>query len=722
MSFSDLPIINPITGKLYSQDFKNFRKENPLAGIPLYNPEITREFQEKFRESEIMILEAQTGAGKSVAAPIHVAGLYGFTKKIAMSEPRTVNAFNITTTLAKQLDVKPGEYVGYLTGAGSKVSKDTKFFVMTDALLFQSLLHNPEAYDIVIIDEFHERNINIDMCLAIIKRYYKAVYKEREFQAWKDSLRSLTIKERYEQEKEESDYRKERRESLKMGQYIPKNWQNPTKFLLLSATIDSGKYIKYYSDFKVTHMFVSGRTYPIRDVFIDELRKEPSLQTLTSDPEDIKLLINYIITTQPPGDILTFLPGKADILAAISTFSLKYPDFLVGGIFRGAPEKEIEKLTSATRYKELGFRGRLLFATNIAETGITINGLKYVIEIGTEKKIKTYEDYIQLTSSTIPRSSAKQRCGRVGRTEPGTCYHLYTKQSLESFQPSGKPAIFSENLENLLIVLLNRIKSIDELKLFLTRDIPDPLTDDDLDPILLQYFSDGMIYEGTLSYKGELIVASGLEYKYGRLLLLSFEYEIPTLITPIIAILSGGSFKDYFTTNKGPDKYRNPYGEPHAILLFFGEHFRTLRKLSKKPEGFKMFEEQFESLKNFTENPEGLRTYAEENLLNFTLLKEIIPKIQDIEKKINDFVKSYKDKANKNPFHFTWKMPISDFKGDDLDKVHEKVTAVFRGSIQIPCNLCSLRTIIQIRFRSPNSTPGTWFDHRFHIQAIDGWI
>lgn len=644
-------IINPITAKLYSDEFKKFKKNEKFFSIPMFQPEIVTEFKEKFAGSDVLILEAQTGAGKSVVAPYHVADMYGFKKKIAMSEPRTVNAVNIAGTLSAQVDSKVGEYVGYMigssaTGSGNKTSKNTKITVMTDALLFQQMTKDLEAYDIIIIDEFHERNVNIDMCLAIIRKYLRMIKREREYWEWRDSLSNLTPQERFSQEvyeyKKIKDYKEYIETYEESGFRRPRDYKNPVKFLLLSATIYAQKYLDYYGEFNVSHMFVAGRSYPIKDFFIEDLFGGNLPEPGTEVDLTIEKLFSHEYET---GDVIVFLPGKADIMDYVGRYTGKYEGVLVGGIYRGAPDKEVETLISAVKYKELGYKRRLLFATNIAETGVTIDGLQYVIETGTEKRLISRSGYNELSSQNIAKSSAKQRCGRVGRTSPGTCFHMYSRQTFEEFKGLGRPAIYNENLENLLIKLLVDIRDVNALEDFLINEIPDRLDRVDVETVILRYYHDRIIADGLISVEGKIVASLGLDYKWGLLILQSFMYEIQDVMIPIVAVLSGCStLKEYLINKKDIEKYRNKLGDPLAAFMIYDDMITG----GKVNEGFVPLM--------------GL---------------EVIRKIKDIVDKINSATKEIKDQYKRIDFIGTWRIAIEKFKGEDLDTVIERIASVF---------------------------------------------
>lgn len=678
-------MINPLTGKLYS---KNYGKLN-LSSIPLNQPDVVKQLEELFLEADVLILEAETGAGKSVMAPVHIARIAGPSKKIAMSEPRTVNAVNIATTLGKLFDDEVGGYVGFMTGEKVKMSKRTKFTVMTDALMFQRLLSDPEEFDVVLIDEFHERNVNIDMCLAIIKRYYKAIKDAREFEEWRTLQRKKTIKERLENYDEEREYIEKYRENIGS---IPKRLKNPTKFVLLSATIDPKKYLHYYKDCNVKHMFVKGRSFPVEDVFLDDLG------IVDVNPETMYIVLDKIIREYPLGDVIVFLPGKKEILDAITTVKPKYGDqYMIGGVYRGSPDTE--GIIKATKFVELGFEGRIIFATNIAETGITIDGLKYVIETGTEKKITAEKDYNELASQMISFASAKQRCGRVGRSSPGTCFHLYNKDDLAGFKKQTLPAIYSENLMNLLLSLMNVINNVDELIMFLTRDLPDPLDKSDIDLVIYRFYKDLVVSGNLITFRGSFMASLAMDYYLSALVLKSFEYNIETLMVPIVAVYSIGNFSDFFTDSRAIVGYRNRYGEPYAIAMFY---INIAEELTKK---------------------DKLKNYCTENKLNYDNVSQIQSTIDGIVKKINAFAKERKEITEKfiketgliySPK--MWKNPIEDFEGETLETYGKLISAVFYSvyrnyAIYIPYER-SYRTLSDIKIDLQGIGPLIDISHR----------
>jgi len=639
-------MINRVTGTIYSEAYREFQKNEKFFSIPMFNPEVEREFCEKLDNSDILILEAQTGAGKSVVAPIHAIKHYGYTKKIAISQPRTINVTNIAATLAKQLDDKVGNYVGYTTGSGTKVSAKTKCFLMTDAILFQQLFKDIEEYDIVIIDEFHERNTNIDMCLGLIKRYYEEVAIERKYRTWLETLGKMSLRERVSQETEEYLRKKER---LNVERTV--NWKNPTKFILLSATIDYKIYMDYYRNFNISYMFVAGRSYPITDIFLDEIG---DIRAGTDAIVNTNSVIEKLLSNDPygPGDILVFCSGKAEIIAFIDRYS-HLDGLLVGGIYRGVDEKVQELLTDSKKYRDAGYSRRLIFATNIAETGVTIDGLKFVVDMGIANNVETYDTFLDLSAGSIPISAIKQRCGRVGRTAPGTCFHMYGREVLKSTQITSTPAIYREPLKNLILKLMLTIGDTDYVTTFLTETLIDKLLYEEVAAAIYDLHMNEFLLGTGMTSTGFFVANLGIDYMYMVLIANSFRYKLQNVIIPICAFMMSATLKDFVVGNTGMNKYRNDYGEPLAYFMLYVQLHHDYFPLNK-----------WERSK-----------YCEYHDLSGAQIADAELKLKDLVKKIGDGIKVLKSRGEKED---EWRIEIDDFeKFGEKDELGKKINIIF---------------------------------------------
>jgi len=643
--------LNPLTGLPYSDKYKELEEKS--KELPVTRPEILAEFKQKLIENDVLIFMATTGAGKSVRVPIEAFKTFKYRANIGMTEPRTLNTHNIAHRLADGLDVPIGSYVGYKYSFDEKLSPQTKLLVMTDALMVNNLLDDPEKYDLVIIDEVHERNINIDIILMIIKRYLLRFY-EYTLQEQELSEYGVTLEEILNRSKAVAELQRKVEKHLVWKPMRRK----PVKFLLLSATIKLSDYLNYFNTIpgvKVNYMFVKGRTKPIIERYMEDIypngfryRKRTKLISKKYE-EPLKALLKMLLThpDHKKGDILVFLPTKKKIDVMIKEFTNFYEkvgrpgNLLAIGLFRGMKNQELA--TSSTLYKQKGYTRKLVFATPIAETGVTVDGVIYVIETGVANHV-TLDQKTGITYSKvgyITKASATQRCGRVGRTQPGICFRLYTKDTFANqFPDNDIPEILRTNLFNNLLKIINTMQSIQTTERVLKEFLSPP--DPEIVKIYMnKMYRDGILVNDYFTDFGKVIYSFQMDYDLSLLLAKSFMYKVPHLMIPIVALMmsSGKNVKNCFidkeelleqedeepvdelTPETVREYYRNPYGDPIVYLKLF-KHFYTDFFLNnyKEPRNKYIF---------------NLKEWCTENMLNFGVFETVVDDMKDIEKTIN---------------------------------------------------------------------------------------
>ncbi|EWH11242.1 ATP-dependent helicase HrpB [Catenovulum agarivorans DS-2] len=338
------------------------------------------ELQRLLTRQQNVVLQAEPGAGKSTAVPLFLLQapwLRG--KKIVMLEPRRVAAKSIAHFLANQLGEQVGQTVGYQVRNEHKISKQTRLEIVTEGVLTRRLQNDPELSDVglIIFDEFHERSIHADLALML----------------------ALEVQEAY-------------RDDLKM--------------LVMSATIDTNQVSSYLNDAPV--MQVAGRTFPVEVRYAGK----PSGYLAESVIKQLQLVL-----ADDSGDVLVFLPGQADINRCIALAEQRLENTVKLLPLYGALPLAQQELVLHKRVKEQA--RRVIFATNIAETSLTIDGITCVIDSGLEK-VLTYDvksGLSRLDTNYISKASATQRAGRAGRMQAGKCVRLWNQteqQALADFQ------------------------------------------------------------------------------------------------------------------------------------------------------------------------------------------------------------------------------------------------------------------------------------------------
>nr|QBK89021.1 MAG: DEAD/DEAH box helicase [Mimivirus LCMiAC02] len=427
---------NPLTDEPYSDTYKELGKL--WSNFPVYKNK--RQHIEDIKNNQVIIIISQTGSGKSVLFPkfaLHALGYKG--KKIVMTLPKQIITKSAAIFSSKTLDVKIGEHIGYKYRGSPRGArgKDPNILYTTDGTLVQMLLQDPKLLevDVVLVDELHERKIQIDFLLYLL------------------------------------------RETLKLRK------NSSFRVILMSATIDTSLFENYYSDFKVKTISITGRTFPVESIFLDSPIKhnkfmEKGLETI------IKILKKEKKETESSknGDILFFITSKNETFTLCKNLS-RYLETSEGiliktqynqypycvELFSGISQKKQELAQDKDLYKEQNnYNRKIVVSTNVAESSLTVDGIKYVIDSGLELHSEYDPSYHAkvLDTQLITHAQAKQRMGRAGRTKPGICYHLYTEDDMnnkmEKF-PLPDIKISDISSESLKLLAVDSINDVEKL-------------------------------------------------------------------------------------------------------------------------------------------------------------------------------------------------------------------------------------------------------------------
>ncbi|KAG5760646.1 hypothetical protein H9Q72_011229 [Fusarium xylarioides] len=375
---------------------------------------IRQEFLDVYHKNKVVVLMSETGSGKTTQVPQFVwYDEYASGKIVACTQPRRLAATSVASRVADEMGVTLGEQVGYAVRFDNKSRADTRLKYMTDGLLLQGALSdaNFSAYSCIIIDEAHERTIATDILMALLKAAVQ------------------------------------RRDDLRV--------------VIMSATMDADKFVQYFG---VGQPFnVPGRSHPVEIHYIGEGTPDWLVTALFTAKQ--------ITDDMPPGDILLFVPTIADVRGCCKMLNEGLDKRLralplYAALSRSEQAKALSQGTSATR--------RCIVATNVAETSLTIDGIVYVIDTGIEKH-SSYNprgDMETLDSAEISQAAARQRAGRAGRTRPGVCFRLYTKEAFdENFALGKPPGILSSSIIQEVLQLMSM--GIDNVASFDFIDPPD---------------------------------------------------------------------------------------------------------------------------------------------------------------------------------------------------------------------------------------------------------
>lgn len=420
---------NPLTGQLYSKAFFDIYEKREK--LPAW--EARKEFLKLIKKNQVVVLVGETGSGKTTQLPqflleagYHISGEEN--RCIACTQPRRVAAMSVAQRVADELDVKLGTFVGYSIRFEDNTSEQTILKFMTDGMLLREAMTDPllERYSVCILDEAHERTLATDVLFGLLKE---------------------VIKQRPE-----------------------------LKLVVMSATLDAEKMQQYFEGAPLLN--IPGRTHPV-EVFY----------TAEPEPDYLEAAIRTVVQihhSEADGDILLFLTGEEEIETACRMLlkeNHRYPDsgeLLVVPLYSSLPPAQQQKIfepAPGPKYSG-GPNGRkVVVATNIAETSITIDGIVYVVDPGFAKQ-KVYNPRIRVESllvSPVSKASASQRAGRAGRTQPGKCFRLYTEKAFKTeLNEQTYPEILRSNLS--VVVLTLKKLGIDDLVHFDFLDPPAPET------------------------------------------------------------------------------------------------------------------------------------------------------------------------------------------------------------------------------------------------------
>ncbi|RMJ06708.1 Pre-mRNA-splicing factor ATP-dependent RNA helicase-like protein cdc28 [Fusarium kuroshium] len=386
--------------------------------LPIY--QYRDEFLAALEQYQVLVIVGETGSGKTTQLPqyLHEAGYTKNGMKVGCTQPRRVAAMSVAARVADEVGVKVGNEVGYTIRFEDCTSDKTVLKYMTDGMLLREFMTEPDlgGYSALMIDEAHERTVHTDILLALVK-----------------------------------DLSRERPD---------------LKLLISSATMNAEKFAQYFDDAPIFN--IPGRRYPV-DIYYTPAPEANYLAAAITTTFQIH-------TTQGKGDILIFLTGQDEIEAAeleiaetAKKLGSRIKELVICPIYANLPSELQSKIFEPTPD---GAR-KVVLATNIAETSLTIDGIVYVIDPGYVKE-NVYNPATGMSNLVVvpcSRASANQRSGRAGRVGPGKCFRLYTKFAyMNEMDESTTPEIQRTNLNG--VVLQLKSLGINELLEFEFMDPP----------------------------------------------------------------------------------------------------------------------------------------------------------------------------------------------------------------------------------------------------------
>ncbi|WP_312974853.1 ATP-dependent RNA helicase HrpA [Stutzerimonas nitrititolerans] len=516
------------------------------------------EIKAALEKHQVLVIAGETGSGKTTQLPkicLEIGrGVHGL---IGHTQPRRLAARSVATRVAEEIGAPLGELVGYQVRFEDQSTERTLIKLMTDGILLAETQHDRflEKYDTIIVDEAHERSLNIDFLLGFLKTLLP------------------------------------RRPDLKV--------------IITSATIDLERFSKHFTDAPIIE--VSGRTYPV-ETWYRPLAAETDEDgnrvedDLTVD-QGILAALDEIETHEKtvgkrPGDVLVFLPGEREIREAAEMLrkaNLRFTEVLP--LYARLTPGEQQKI-----FKPAAGR-KIVLATNVAETSLTVPGIRYVIDSGTARISRySYRAKVQrLPIEAVSQASANQRKGRCGRVEPGICIRLYSEEDFLSRPEFTDPEILRTNLAAVILQMLHlRLGDIQDFPFIEPPDgkaISDGFN-------LLQELS-AVNRENQLTPLGRQLARLPIDPRLGRMML---EAAQQGSLAEVLIVASALSVQD---VRERPADRQQQADQAHAQWKDPDSDFAVLINL------WRGFEEKRQELGS---NP--LRSWCRKNFLNYLRLRE----------------------------------------------------------------------------------------------------
>lgn len=525
---------------------QNIPKPTFEADLPVI--ERRQEVKQAIADNQVIILCGETGSGKTTQLPKICLELgRGVTGMIGHTQPRRIAARTVATRIAEELQSEIGQTVGYKVRFHDHVNADRSYVkLMTDGILLAETQNDKflNQYDTLIIDEAHERSLNIDFLLGYIK------------------------------------------------QLLPK--RPDLKVIITSATIDTERFSKHFNNAPVIE--VSGRTYPV------DVRYRP-LQTPDEESPDYDMVSGIVaavdeLCREGPGDVLIFLAGERDIRDVSEALRKHHP-----------PQTEIlplfarQSAAEQNRVFKTGGQRRIILATNVAETSLTVPGIRYVVDPGNARisRYSVRNKVQRLPIEKISQSSANQRAGRCGRVAAGICIRLYDEEDFEARPAFTDPEILRTNLAS-VILQMSALKLGDPAKFPFINPPPQKMINDGyrlLDEL------DAVDHQRRITETGRQLAKLPIDPRIARMLLKAGDLGS---LTEVLVIASALSIQDPrerpMDKQQAADEAHSKYKDERSDFIGF----------------LKLWDLYHDKKKHLSQNK--LRKYCKENFLSFLRLRE----------------------------------------------------------------------------------------------------
>ena len=530
-----------------------------------------------------VIIVGETGSGKTTQIPQYVLDHASGGKMVGCTQPRRVAAVSIARYVASQRRCNVGEEVGYSVRFDDQSSKATRLKFMTDGILLREILADPklEKYGAIILDEAHERTLHGDVLFGLLK----ALTRER----------------------------------------------SDLKIIIMSATLNAKHFSSFWRNAPIG--VVHGRSFPVT-----------LMHTVEPQADYVDACINTVLqihTEEGPGDILCFLTGQEEIEdskrvleARLKLLPQNVPDYIVLTIYAAMPyEKQLLVFDKAPNGQR-----KVILATNIAETSITIEGIKYVIDSGMvkSKSFNSKTNMESLQEAPISRAQALQRSGRAGRMSAGKCFRIFTEEAFEELPPETIPEIKRCSLNS--VVLQMKAMGIDDLLSFEFLDMPPPEAIVKAQEMLVLL---GALDAVTLKITslGKQLAEFPIEPEAARALLAGDALGVAEDVITVIALLATENIfvqakGDHEASDRCKTQFAKSVGD-HVTLLHIHQAYRR-------------------------QGAQVRQQWCQSNGINIRQMQ----RAEDIMTQLRDLLQSHHAKSNKSEMGFS---PSGDYQKDKFD-------------------------------------------------------